>query len=88
MLSVFILKLGDAKVHPHLGKFLWGWEKDGAYTGEAYYYSEGKRMKEGEYTAGRGVCLSSVLLSSCAASLRCNELGKWHLVGWLVMCFG
>lgn len=65
----------------------WGWEKNGTYTGEAYYSGE-KRTKEGEYTPGREVCLSWILLSSCAASLRCRELGKWRLVGWLLMCLG
>lgn len=64
----------------------WGCEKEGDYTGDLYY-SEENRRKDGEYTAGIVVCLSSVLLSSCAASLRWNELGKWCLVRWLVMCF-
>lgn len=56
---------GDTKVHPRLGKFLRG--KDGRRvvpTQEQLSTVREKRTKEGEYTPGRGVYLSSVLLSS------------------------
>lgn len=84
----FHLEAGDTQVHPHLGKVLRGEDERRVVPTQKLTTMGKKRTKEGEYTPGRGVCLSWILLSSCAASLRCSELGKWRLVGWLLMCLG